>query len=165
MTANGKEPLPHFSRRRMGVSELYASLLMLGATLSLGSFITAAAVGQFGLATSSSAASSLVEQRSSGKLMAFVYATTATPGPCPQYAGSPEGSTLVFAVFDYGSSAFTPMIISVNGTIYTGAFPSAQPGGLATYQVTLTPAGTCVHTSGQTVMLSDPSGDEFEFET
>ena len=74
-------PLPIvFRRRRRGVSELYATVLMIGATVSLGSYLTLAAIGQFGMTSSAASVSSVVEQGSSGKLIAFVYATTATPG-------------------------------------------------------------------------------------
>jgi flagellin-like protein len=152
---------PHFCfAGRRGVSELYASLLMVGVTLSLGGLVAAAAVSQFGLQSGSAAAAGGVQQASQGKLLSLVYATVQQgSGGC---AAPGEGRTLTFAVYDYGSSAFLPSTVLVNSTAVAGPYPGAGPGEVATYTLAL--AG-CARSSGQTILMGDAAGDVVQFET
>ncbi len=137
---------------------------MVGATLSLGGYVTAAAVTQFGLVTSSASVSSSVQDRTAGTLVSFVYSVTTSPGSCPEYGGAPEGGALTVAVFDYGSTPFTPVAAALNGTLVAGTFSSVAPGSMGT-AVLEAPTGVCVHASGQTVLLEDSSGGEVQLET
>ena len=166
MTRSVRSPLPIFfrARRRSGISELYASVLMIGATLALGSYITASAVGQFGLTASSATASTAAEGRSEGTMLSFVFSSVGTPGGCPPYGGSPEGSSMSIAVFNYGTSGFTPNYIAVNGTAYFGAYSPAPPATLTTFTVSL-PAGSCAHPSGQEIQMTSASGEVLAFES
>lgn len=146
------------------MSELYASLLMVGVTLSLGGVVTAAAVGQFGLTSSSASASGGLEQSSSGRLVSLVYASVApgSGGCAATYDGAVEGDSLTLVLFDYGSSAFAPTALVDNSTVFASAYPVTPAGGMATYTVTLP---SCAHASGQYLAVADNAGDEFEFET
>jgi hypothetical protein len=148
------------------VSELYASLLMLGVTISLGSVATGLMTNQFGLTTSTAAAGAAGDENSAGIQLSFVFAVTSSPAGCTTYRGVPGGTVLDVTVFDYGSSGFQPTTIVVNGTIYySSAYPTVLPGGMATYRLPFSPAGTCAHSWGQTVLMTDAGGDIFQFET
>jgi FlaG/FlaF family flagellin (archaellin) len=151
-------------RRRTAVSELYASVLLLGVTLSLGSLVTVAAVGQFGLQSGSASAANGVSEATAGKLVSLVYAAVASgSGGCTgSYQGVAEGTSFSMVLFDYGSAKFSPVAIYVNSTQYVAPYPVLLPGGSASYSLTL--AG-CAHASGQTVLVTDQSGDEVELGT
>ena len=153
----------HLEKRR-GVSELYASMLMVAVTLAFGGAASALAMGQFGLAASSASLSGSLAQRSSGTQVSLIYAY-AGQGSCPAYKGAPEGTTLSLILSDYGSSRFAPVAAFVNGTIYASNYPVVSPGGTATVAIPLLPSGTCAHSSGQTVLLVDSDGDEVQFAT
>jgi flagellin-like protein len=158
-------PLFSFARRpRRGVSELYASLLMMGITIAMGGVVTGMAMTQYGLAAGAAGTASSVKEQASGAQLSFVTASVSGTGACPA-RGGPQGTTLAVTVFDYGTTAFAASEIVVNGTAYFGLLPVVQPGGLATYQVALAPSGTCARASGQTVMVADPLGEETQFET
>ncbi len=146
------------------MSELYASLLMVGVTLSLGGVVTAAAVSQYGMQTSSAAASGSVEQASAGELVSLVYSQVSPgSGGCTRtYYGATEGETVTFELFDFGPSAFAPSIIIVNSTLFASDYPTLLPGGMTAYTLTLP---DCAHAAGQTILLGDARGDEVEFET
>jgi hypothetical protein len=146
------------------VSELYASLLMVGVTLSLGSLVTGIALGAFGTAASSATFADSLQQQDAGKEVAFVDASVGTPASCPSYQGVQEGQTLTFALFNYGSAAFTPDEVLLNGTVYySSSFQPLAAGAMGTYQVALVPPGACAHPTGQSILLTDASGVEFQF--
>jgi hypothetical protein len=148
------------------VSELYASLLMLGVTISLGSVATGLVANQFGLTTTTAAVAAAGDENSAGIQLSFIFATTSSASGCMTYRGVPGGTVLEVAVFDYGSSSFLPTTMVVNGTVYySSSFPTVPAGGMVTYRLSLDPAGTCAHPWGQTVLMVDAGGDVFQFET
>lgn len=151
-----------FPSRRRGVSELYAAVLMIGVTLSLGSIVVAAATSQFGLASDSASLGATLRQEAADTQLGVIYDAVQPSGSCPMFGGYPEGSTLTLAVYDYGSLGFTPAGFVVNSTVYAGSFGEVAPGTLAIYTLSL--AG-CAHPSGQTVLAFDSSGDEVQFGT
>jgi len=167
-------PLPVFSascrvRRRRhsprrGVSELYASLLMLGVTLSFGTVVAGLALSQFGVSSSSAAAGASQQAHRYGTQVSFLYATVSQPGSCPVYRGAPEGSTVAFEVYDYGSQPYTPAEASVNRTLYFTTLGTVSGGAMGSFTLPLHP-GTCTHQTGLAVMLEDSNGDEVEFVT
>ncbi|MBI3841060.1 MAG: hypothetical protein HY297_03780 [Thaumarchaeota archaeon] len=139
---------------------------MMALTLSFGTAVAGLALGQFGLSASSASLGAAVQQQSAGAQVSYILGTTSSPGSCPSYGGIPEGTVLKLAFFDYGSSAFAPIEILVNGTIYySTAFATVVPGSMTTYSLTLTPPGACAHASGQTVALVNAYGDEVQFGT
>ena len=135
---------------------------MIVVTLSLGSAVVAAAVAEFGVASSSDSLGASQSQVSAGTQVGLVYSVVASAGSCPSYQGVQEGDALTLAVFDYGTAAFAPSGLIVNSTVYLGPFPSAAPGSLVMYSVTLS---ACAHSSGLTVLVYDSAGDEVQFET
>lgn len=136
-------------------------MLLVGVTLSLGSMVVAAAEGQFSLASGTASLEGRINQDAASVQLALVY-STATAGSCGSYLGSPEGTTLTVALFDYGSGTFTPSGFTVNSTVITGTYGALSPGELVAYAL---PLGPCVHSSGQTVVAFDSSGGEVQFET
>jgi hypothetical protein len=146
---------------RAGVSELYAAMLLVGVTLSLGSLVVSAATNQFSIASGTASLGERIGQEAASVQLAFVYSTTAL-GLCNSYGGSPEGTTLTVALFDYGSGSFTPTGFVVNSTVISGSYATASPGELVQYAISL---GACAHSSGQTLVAFDASGDEVQFET
>ena len=157
-------PLLSFSRRRRrrGVSELYASMLLIGVTLSLGSFVTATAVGRFSQGERQASIGSSLEGRRAGTLVSLVYVSVEPSPSCPTYGGYAEGRKVEIAIFDYGSESFSPSNLAVNSTVYPGSYTPVQPDGMASYTIDL---GACAHPSGQTVLLTDSWGDGFQFES
>lgn len=157
-----------FSRQptpRRGVSELYASLLMMGVTISLGSVVAGMAITQYGLSSGAASLSTSLQEEASGVQVSLITAAVSGQGSCPSYKGSQEGSALVLTVFDYGPTQFTPSEVFVNGTAYFGSYAPVLPGGIETYSFPLVPSGTCAHPSGQVVLMADSQGDEVEFGT
>lgn len=151
------------AKRRQGVSELYASLLMVGVTLSFGTAITASAINQFNLSGSSASLASAVQQASSGKLVSLIYGTVAQSGSCPAYGGYNEGTAYTLVVYNYGTAAFTPAEAFVNSTLVSGGpYGGIASDSLATYTLTLP---SCSHPSGQTFLLVDSYGDEAQIGT
>lgn len=139
---------------------------MVGVTISLGSLVTSLAVGGFGAAASSASFASSLQAQASGREVAFVDSSVGSQSSCPAYQGAQEGQTLVVTLFNYGSAAFTPDEFVVNGSVYySSSFQSLQAGALGTYSVSLQPAGSCAHPTGQALMVVDPSGDEFQYAT
>jgi len=153
-------------RSRHAVSELYASLLMIGVTLSFGGFVAAAAINQFNLSTYSGSLAASVQQASAGKQISYLYFTvTPGSGSCTAvYMGVAEGKATTLGLYNYGSAGMNPTEIFVNGTLqYTGSgFGNIAPAGMTTYTLILS---TCAHPSGQTVLLVDAYGDEVQFGT
>ena len=157
--------------RRVAVSELYATMLMVGATLSFGGLITAAAVGQFSASANGDSLAASAQQASAGKQVSLVYGTvTAGSGGCTATYKGPdgnsytEGRSYALALDDYGSVSFTPVEVFDNGTLLAvGGYPTisaAQPGQSSSpVSITLTLA-SCARPSGQTFLLIDASGDE-----
>jgi len=158
------DPLPLFfhHRPRRGVSELYASVLMVGVTISLGGVLVAAAMGSIGQAQSASALGASLLQSASGKELGIIYAAVASSGSCPTYRGVNEGTVMTVALFDYGSDGFTPAEFVVNSTMYAGSYHSLAPGAMGQFVLTL---GSCAHSSGQTITAVDAQGDEAQFES
>ncbi|MDG6920072.1 MAG: hypothetical protein JRN59_00910 [Nitrososphaerota archaeon] len=144
------------------MSELYASLLMIGVTLSLGSLVVAAATSQFGLASDSASAEAALSERTAGVQVALVYSAVMPSTACPDYQGAQEGENLTLALYDYGADGFTPTGFVVNSTVVTGGFGALGPGSLAVFDV---PLGACAHPSGASVAAFDAAGDEVQFET
>ena len=155
---------PMRKARRTGVSELYASLLMLGVTLSFGSVVASMAMGQLNQGTTSASLGTSLTAQSVGRQVALIYVTSASPGSCPAYEGAQEGTVLTVTLLDYGSQPFTPDQILVNGTTYySNSYQALTPGIPRSYSVTLAPAGSCAHPGGQNLMLTDTGGDEVQF--
>ena len=146
---------------RRGVSELFASVLMIGVTLSLGSLVAAAALGQFGLASGSASLGASIDQASSGVGLSLVYVAVSPATGCPYYQGYQEGTSATVSVYNYGSTAFAPISIVVNSTSYTANYQALGQGSLVAYPLTL---ATCAHASGLTLYMADSSGDGAQFE-
>lgn len=147
-------------RKRRAVSELLATMMMIGVTLSLGGYVTVAAINQFGLAQSTDSAAAMVQQQSAGKLVSLVYATVTPSGSCPTYEGESEG-TLALELYNYGTATFTPAEAFLNGTLYPGS-GGVAPGSIGAFTFSSPP---CVHPSGQTVLLADAYGTEVQLGT
>jgi len=152
-------PTVKFQKRR-AVSELLATMTMIGVTLSLGGYVTVAAINQLGLAQGSASAAAMVQQQSSEKLVSLVYATVAPSGGCPTYDGSSEG-TLVLELYDFGTVAFGPAEAFINGTLYAGT-GTIPPGSIGAFAFS---SPSCVHASGQTIVMVDPYGVEIQLGT
>ena len=158
-------PSKHFSRHRRprsGVSELYASMLMVGVTLSVGGLVSVAAMGQFGLAADSASLGATLEQSSAGVQLGLVYTSVLSSSTCPTYGGYTAGTSLTQALYDYGTSDYTPVTIVVNSTAYSGNYATMGAGSLAAYTITLT---SCAHPPGQTIVAFDSSGNEVDVES
>lgn len=138
------------------MSELYATVLMVGVTISLGSVLVAAALGSIGQAQGASSLGASLQRSASGKELSLTYIAVASSGSCPDYMGAAEGTQMTLALFDYGSNGFTPVEFIVNSTIHPGAYPGLSPGTMGQYTVNL---GGCAHSSGQTVTVVDSEGD------
>jgi hypothetical protein len=153
-------------KRRSGVSELYAAIMMVGVTLAFGSFVASAAINQFNLSTYSGSLAAQVQEASAGKQISFVYFVIAPgSGSCTgTYRGVTEGENATLALFNYGSVGMNPTEIFVNGTLlYSGAgFGDIAPANMTTFSLTL---DSCAHASGQTILLVDAYGDEVQFAT
>ena len=147
---------------RKGVSELYASMLMVGVTLSLGSVVLAAALGAFNQSAGAESMGTSLQESASGVQVSLVYAAVAPSGSCPAYGGAREGTSLSLALFDYGTVGFAPTELTVNSTVYQGSFPAVSPGAMRLYTITL---GTCAHHSGQSIGAVDAEGDEVQFDS
>ena len=144
------------------MSELYASVLMVGVTISLGSVLVAAALGSIGQAQGASSLGASLQLSASGRELSLAFAAVAASGPCPAYRGGAEGTVMTLALFDYGASGFVPVEFVINSTIYAGTYPALSPGTMAQYTVSL---GSCAHSTGQTVTAVDSAGDEVQFES
>jgi hypothetical protein len=151
-------------RTRMAVSELYASLLMIGVTLSFGSLVTISAVNQFNLSTASTVLSGSLQMASGGKQLSLVFAavTPGSGGCAVTYRGVVEGKSLTLSLFDYGAASFAPTEIVDNSTVYVQGLAPISPGSVVTYSMSL---AACAHVSGQSFLLLDQSGDEVQFGT
>ena len=147
-------------RKRRAVSELLATMMMIGVTLSVGGYITVAAINQFGLAQDTTSAAAVIQQQSDEKLVSLVYATVTASGSCPIYGGQSEG-TLVLELYDYGTVAFDPSEAFINGTLFAGA-GNLSPGSIGAFAFS---SPSCVHASGQTVVLVDSYGTEIQLGT
>lgn len=148
--------------KRHGVSELYASLMMIGVTLSFGSVATIAAVNQFGLSSNSASLNILVQEASAGKQISLVYGTVPYPGTagCPPYHGYTEGMSYALALYNFGSVAFAPIEVFVNGSLLAGGpYSTLSAGSMTILTLTL---GSCAHPAGQIFLLVDASGDEVQ---
>lgn len=156
------------AHRNKGVSELYASLLMIGVTLSFGSVVTVAAVNQFSQSGNTGSLAATVQQASEGKAVAFVYFAVASGSGSPAcsstYQGVTEGKSSTLALYNYGTAGMNPTEVFVNGTlVYSGTgFGNIPPGALTTLGISLT---SCAHQVGQTILLVDSHGDEVQFGT
>ncbi len=148
------------------MSELYASVMMIGVTLVFGSFVATAAINQFNLSTYSGSLAASVQQASAGKQVSYVYfAVTPGSGSCTtMYRGVTEGRATTLALYNYGSAGMNPTEIFVNGTLqYSGTgFGNIAPASMTTYSLTLS---SCAHPSGQTFLFVDASGDEVQIGT
>ena len=141
------------------MSELYASVLMIGVTISLGSVLVAADLGTVGQAEGASSLGASLQQSASGRELSLTFVTVASSGSCPRYMGSNEGTTMTVALFDYGADSFAPAEIIVNATIYPGSYPTLSPGTMGQFVV---PLEGCAHSSGQTITAVDAQGEEVQ---
>jgi hypothetical protein len=140
-------------------------MLMVGATLSFGSLVTAAAIQQFNATASGASLVASAEQASVGKQVSLVYGTvTAGSGSCTATYRGPDGGTYTegkaytLALYNYGSDSFTPDEVFDNGTLLAvGGYPAIPPSGLVSIPLTL---ASCAHPAGQTFLLVDTSGVE-----
>ena len=132
-------------------------MMMIGVTLSLGGYVTFAAINQFSLAQTAASLAALVQEQSAGKLISLVYSTVAPSGTCPVYAGYNEG-TLTLELYNYGSVAFTPSEAFDNGTLASGSGNIAA-NSVGAFTFTSPP---CVHAPGQTILLVDSYGNEIQ---
>lgn len=142
------------------MSELYASMLMIGVTLSLGSLVAAAALGQFTQAAGESSLGASIGVHSAGTLVSLLYVTVPSSPSCPSYGGVGEGTTIYVFVFDYGSQGFAPSLLIVNSSVFPGRYPELHPGSMGVFTV---PLGVCAHASGEAVVLADTAGEVFQF--
>jgi FlaG/FlaF family flagellin (archaellin) len=154
------------TRSKRAVSELYASVMMIGVTLVFGSFVATAAINQFNLSTYSGSLAASVQQASVGKQISYIYlAITPGSGSCTgTYQGVTEGKTSILALYNYGSVGMNPTEMLINGTLqYSGTgLGNIAPGSMTTFSLTL---AACAHPTGQTILLVDASGDEVQFGT
>lgn len=157
-------------QRRRAVSELLATMTMIGVTLSVGGFVTVSAINQFGLAQDSASTAALVQQASAGKLVSLLYDAVAqgSGGCTAAYEGYTEGTTLTVALYNYGTFVFAPSEVFDNATLVSSSnwsgSPSngVSPGGMTTFTIVL---ASCAHPSGQTLLLVDSYGDEVQLGT
>ncbi len=131
-------------------------MLMVGVTLSLGSVVAAAALGQFGLANGAASADAAVRQTSAGVGLSLVYVAVAPSGSCPLYDGYPEGTAMTVSLYNYGAASFAPSEFMVNSTAYPGTYAALGAGTLGAYTILL---ASCAHASGQTLLILDPAGE------
>ncbi|MDG7010989.1 MAG: hypothetical protein JRN57_02595 [Nitrososphaerota archaeon] len=149
-------------RRRRGVSELYAAVLMIGVTLSIGSIVVVAATSQFDLASSSATLGASLREGAAETQLGLVYAAVRPSASCPAYRGYQEGTDLTVALYDLGETGFAPAGFVVNGTDYVGSYSALSPGALGEYALAL---GSCAHPAGLTILAYDAQGDEVQFGT
>jgi hypothetical protein len=142
------------------VSELYASMLMIGVTLSVGSIVVFSAVSQFGLAANAESLGASLQNSASGVEVTLVYAAVTSSSACQNYQGSDEGTSLAVSLYNFGASDFRPTELVVNDSVFVGDYATLQPGSMSVYTVTL---GSCAHSSGQTILALDALGDEVQF--
>jgi len=145
-----------------GISELYASVLMVGVTLTVGGLVASSALGQFAMANDSASLSAMTRESSARIQVGLVYLMAAPSGSCPAYGGYHEGTMVEIAIYNYGGAIFAPTEIVLNGTIYAGDYAPLAPGILGTYALKTT---TCSHSSGQILVVADSSGNEVQFES
>lgn len=144
------------------MSELYASVLMVGVTISLGSVIVAAALGSVGQTQEASSLAASLQQSASGRELSLAYVAVAPSGACPAHGGTNEGTTITVALFDYGAAGFTPAEFVVNSTVYPGSYQPLLPGTMGQYTISL---GACAHPAGQTITAVDAEGGEVQVES
>jgi hypothetical protein len=135
---------------------------MIGVTISVGSFVAAAALNQFGLASGSASTGASVQQNAAGIRLGLSYVAVLSSPSCPHYGGSNEGTALTLALYDFGTESYVPTEFIVNSTFYSGAYPSVGPESFQTFSLTL--AG-CAHGSGLTITALDAVGDGAQFES
>ena len=141
------------------MSELYASMLMVGVTVTLGSVLVASALGTMGQAQGALSLGGSLQQARAGRELSLAFVAVTPAGSCPAYRGVNEGTAITIALFDYGAEPFVPAALAVNSTIYPGGYAGVPQGGLAQYTVRL---GSCAHPTGQTVTAVDAEGDEVQ---
>jgi len=142
------------------VSELFASMLMIGATLTTGALVVAAAMGQAGLENAAASSGAAAAQYSAGVQLALIYLVVNPSSSCPVFAGYHEGTNLTFAIYDYGSQSFSPAVMALNGSEYFSAYAVVPAGGLGVFDLHL---GACAHASGQTLLVADERGSTAQF--
>jgi len=147
---------------RRGVSELYATMLMVGVTLSLGGVVSFAAAGQFELNARSASLGAALVQSSAGVQLSLVYVSTPASASCPTYQGYNEGAILTLSLYNYGTTSFTPAEFVVNSTAYPGVYGTLAPGSMVGYTVS---SGSCIHSSGQAILVIDTWGDAIQLES
>jgi hypothetical protein len=143
---------------------MYASVLLIGVTLSFGSVVAVAALNQFGQATNSDSLGSSLESAGAGRQLSLVYGTVPNPGSggCTAISGGvEEGTGFSLALYNYGSASFFPAQVFDNGTQLNGPFSPIPPGSITSLSLTL----PCSHPSGQVFLLVSGDGDEVQVGT
>ena len=147
---------------RSGISELYASLLMVGVTLAVGGLVASSALGQLVMANDASSLSAMAQEASARIQLGLVYIVAVSFGSCPIYGGYHEGTTLEIAIYNYGGTPFKPAQMVLNGTVFAGDYEPLAPGSLWTHAIVGT---ACSHSSGQTLIMENSAGEEVQFES
>ena len=142
------------------MSEIFASMLMIGATLTTGALVVAAAMGQAGLENAAASSGAAAAQYTAGVQLALIYLVVNPSSSCPVFAGNHEGTNLTFAIYDYGSQSFSPAFVAVNGSEYFATYAPVAAGGLVVFDLHL---GACAHASGQTLLVADGRGSATQF--
>ena len=116
-------------QRRRAVSELLATMMMIGVTLSVGGFVTVDAINQFSLAQDSASTAALVNRlrRGSSFHWSMMPSRRGSGGCTAAYEGYTEGVTLTVALYNYGTVVFTPLEVFDNATLVSGSNWSGAP--------------------------------------
>ncbi|MDG6933109.1 MAG: hypothetical protein JRN68_00250 [Nitrososphaerota archaeon] len=151
--------------RRHAISELFAALMLVAITLSFGSFVTYSAINYYGLSDLAAQQAANSQQQAASKLISIVYANVVpgSGGCVTSYNGVVEGTILDLGFYNYGSAQFNTAVVYLNDTFYSGyGFSPLAPGNFTTWQLSTL---SCIHASGQTLLISDSSGSEVQLET
>ncbi len=151
--------------KRNGVSELLTTLILVAITLSFGAYIAQIAISQDAQQQAAAQGAASQEQAAANRLLSLVYATV-TPGSggcITTYSGATEGTSLNVAIYDYGSTPFDTAYVFVNGTVYGGSgYGTIEANSLAQFTLTMS---SCIHQTGQTILLVDVNGGELQIQT
>lgn len=137
-------------------------MLMIGVTLSVGSMVSVAALGQFNQAAGESSLGASMGVRGAGTLVSLLYVVVPSSPSCPSYGGVEEGVSVTVSVYNYGTQGFTPSLLAVNSTVFPGNYAEVLPGAMGDFTVAL---AECAHASGETLVLADSTGEVFQFES
>lgn len=130
---------------------------MIAVTVAFGSYISYAAITQFNQAGNAAGNAAANQQQASSELLSFVYTSVVqgSGGCSTSYQGVTEGTSLTLAFYNYGTTPFNTGVTYINGTAYSGIGVSQIPAG--TYISWTLTMGSCVHSTGQSIVLTDPT--------